>query len=174
MGKDVLHAVAGEEIGEFFDPLVVSEESLVSSITLEPQIISKPAVLEPDSVGPEIMPAITDNLAWGPEEIRNATDAENGDEQKKRTPRGTLEMLPYLHCFMVNATVQNAAHARLFWDGVLASHFIRIHHGGTETRRGKNTETRECRQPATAVCRHSLVLGMGRKRSQNRISSASH
>jgi hypothetical protein len=41
--------------------------------------------------------------------------------------------------------------------------FHRIHHGGTETRSRKATETRECRQVG-AACRHSLagLIGGGR------------
>jgi len=45
-----------------------------------------------------------------------------------------------------------------------------IHHGGTETRRRKNTETRECRQ-AGAACRHLLAGCVGRKRSRGPFSS---
>ena len=57
--EDVSHAVAGEQIAKFLDLLIVSEQGLFFLVSLEPEIISEPAVLDPDPVGPEVMPAVT-------------------------------------------------------------------------------------------------------------------
>ena len=49
-----------------------------------------------------------------------------------------------------------------------------VHHGGTETRSRKNTETRECRQPAARPAAIRSPVCWGRKRSRNPASSVSH
>jgi hypothetical protein len=61
-------------------------------------------MLEPDSVCPEIMPAVTNALAGRPGEIGEAHDDEYRKDQKDRAPWGTLDKFPYLHFFGVNGS----------------------------------------------------------------------
>jgi hypothetical protein len=61
--EDVPHAMAGKQISKLLDLLIVSEECLVFPILLEPEIISEPAMLDPDPVGPAVMSAVTNAFA---------------------------------------------------------------------------------------------------------------
>ncbi len=102
MGEDVSHAMGGEKSRQFPDLLFVSEQRLVPAVALKPQIITKPAVLHPDSIRPEVMPAVTNTLTGGPEKTGKAHDAKKGDEQQNRAPWRALRMLPYFHFFWAN------------------------------------------------------------------------
>jgi hypothetical protein len=61
--EDVPHAVAGEQVGKLLDIFIVAEQGFFFLVLLEPEIVSKPAVLDPDPVGLTVVPAITNAFA---------------------------------------------------------------------------------------------------------------
>ena len=87
MGKDVLHTVAGKETGQFLNLSGVPEKRCVFPVTFEPRIIAEPAMLEPDPVRTEVMPAVTNSRTGRPEEIGKTRHTDDNDEQEKRAPR---------------------------------------------------------------------------------------
>jgi hypothetical protein len=97
MGKDILHPVVGQKSGKRLDLSFIPKESFVFPIPLEPLIIPEPAMLEPDSVGTQVMSPILKGLARGPKQIRQAHHTEDGDQQKKRAPR-TFLLSQTFHC----------------------------------------------------------------------------
>ncbi len=65
MRKNILHAMGGEQTGEFLNLPVIPEQGRVLPIALNPQIITKPAMLDPDTVGPEVVSSFFRGARWG-------------------------------------------------------------------------------------------------------------
>ena len=94
VGKDVFDVMVGELVGEFAEAGGIAEEGLVALVAAEPVVVAEPAVLEPEAVGVEVVSAVADVLAWGPEEIGEGGKGGENGEGDEGSPGGAFEGLP--------------------------------------------------------------------------------